>query len=249
MPERRSCLFCGASSGLTREHVWPRWLATILPASAKTVHSFTQDGRPSREPYLAPDFSVQVRLVCRRCNNGWMAELENDARPPLTPMITAQGRVTLEPESARIVAAWLLKTAMTMEHAHTGPRVVPPEQRRYLAAHVAAPPRVQVWIGMRAAPDGYTRWDHSAWGEPVANGYMVALSVGVLSAFMLSPPHNKHDDAIGEAELRADDEGRLSSLLVPLTDTSGSSVTWPPRWSVDDDGLDAMFAGFTGRPE
>lgn len=188
-------------------------------------------------------------MVCRRCNNGWMAELENEARAPLTPMITAHGRVTLEPEGARIVATWLLKTAMMMEQAHTGPRVIPPEQPRYLAAHLAVPPRVQMWIGMRADPDGHTRWDHGGWGKPVANGYMVLLAVGALSAFMLSPPHDEHGDAVAEAKFPADGEGRLASLLVPLTDSSVSSVTWPPRWFVGDDGLDAMFAGFSGRPE
>lgn len=176
-----------------------------------------------------------------------MASLEDDAKPPLAAMIGAQGRVTLEPSGARIVGAWLLKTAMVIEQVHTGPRVVPASQRRHLAGNMAIPARVQAWIGMRAEPRGHVRWDHGAWGQPVANGYMILLAVGALSAFLLSPPHEEDGDPLARDAVRVDPMG-LSDFLVPLTDSPHPRVTWPPRWSVPDDALDEMFVGFTGRP-
>ena len=58
--------------------------------------------------------TLVTRRVCHTCNTGWMAQLEDRARPILMPLIQRR-RVTSVPGTDAILAAtWGVKTAMTL---------------------------------------------------------------------------------------------------------------------------------------
>jgi hypothetical protein len=91
----RVYFFCGGTP-LSLEHVFPQWLTAVLPAQVAwrgqdtAVHyidglggTTTPESREIREQFNA----ATVRRVCRRCNHGWMNELEGAVRPILTPLI------------------------------------------------------------------------------------------------------------------------------------------------------------------
>jgi hypothetical protein len=97
----QGCVFCGASK-LNKEHVYPRWLrkATGNYSGALTIVA-TERGTMTRRSE-AP-FDVTVKAVCPSCNNGWMRDLEEKARPLLTPMIHGD-RLKLNHVGQRVVA-------------------------------------------------------------------------------------------------------------------------------------------------
>jgi hypothetical protein len=58
---------------------------------------------------------LTVNAVCKPCNEGWMARLENQVRPFLTPMIRDGAETVLSREQQFSLARWMLKTAMVFE--------------------------------------------------------------------------------------------------------------------------------------
>jgi hypothetical protein len=107
-------MFCGGS-GLTQEHVWPRWLngAVELGRLFGYRHG-TEGSEPEAFEWSAGGFTQTVGDVCRQCNSGWLSELEAAVKPLLTPMIRGD-RQTLGPEDQRIVAAWAMKMAAVID--------------------------------------------------------------------------------------------------------------------------------------
>ncbi len=127
---KRRCVFCGGK-GLTKEHVWPAWLAKATRAQAKLAHhvswSEVQDHVRERSPFTAPPFTATVRRVCATCNHGWIHDLEDRVRPILLPMLEGRGR-TLYPATRKTLALWAWKTVMMFELASSdSPRAIPDE--------------------------------------------------------------------------------------------------------------------------
>jgi hypothetical protein len=117
----RSCVFCGGRP-LTREHVMPRWLTSVLPEQAafrgqdQQIVLPPEGGKPSplilphremREPFNA----LTVKAVCTSCNSGWMNGMEDTARPVLSPLIQGESR-ELEADDVLALASWTVKTAL-----------------------------------------------------------------------------------------------------------------------------------------
>jgi hypothetical protein len=155
------CIFCEAGS-LTKEHILPAWLKTLFPKAPKSRHTFgvvepsIVAGIPKLKRYDRQGHSgtVKVRVVCERCNNGWLSVLENRAKPILTPMILGE-RCRLESEDLNILATWAAKTAMTAECKQPRPDGTTREERTLLMRKERPPPHWFVWV---AAYNG-TGWN------------------------------------------------------------------------------------------
>lgn len=249
---KRTCLFCGSTETLTREHVWPRWLEKVLPGTGvKPSHVYSEEGRPTRE-FVAPDYSIQVRVVCGSCNHGWMADLENQARPVLTPMITASDAVTLDAASQRLLLAWVLKTGMMMEQAQTGMATIPSAHHRFMGEHHVAPARVQAWVGARASGVGLTRYDHQGIGASGAHesrdGYGIMLGLGGMCAFLLSLP-DMGSGPLARPEVLLDPEDDLAYAIRRIAPTRDDAMPHPASQFLHDRDLDDLQAGLTGRED
>jgi hypothetical protein len=93
-----------------------------------------------------------VKVVCSRCNSGWMNQLEANARAPLTSMIRGQ-QTELTPDDQRAVAAWV---AMTMLMYRFRPPVEPysqlAEPTAWLFSHKEPALDTLIGLGMYADP-------------------------------------------------------------------------------------------------
>src|SRR5829696_3903951 len=105
---QRYCIFCGAA-GLTKEHILANWLRRYIPRE-KTSYSQHRDSACNTKEEtvrkLSGDpHSRSVKVVCRTCNNGWMAKLQEQAKPILLPLLRAQSAF-LGPREQGAVATW-----------------------------------------------------------------------------------------------------------------------------------------------
>ena len=108
-----SCIFCG-SHDTSREHVWPQWVSAVLAERASfrviaeqvAVRTWEQD---------SADVPLVTKRVCADCNSGWMSRLETAVRPILEPMLRGT-RVTVPAAGQQLLARWIVKTAMVLEH-------------------------------------------------------------------------------------------------------------------------------------
>ncbi|MEQ1933375.1 MAG: hypothetical protein ABL962_05790 [Fimbriimonadaceae bacterium] len=165
------CVFCDAELGKanrSREHVIPEWLQEHLGITDLTMQ--LKRYRPSTGEVLAirnkhPMSRFVNGLVCRRCNNGWMASLEGFVKPILTELIDGQrspSSVTFE-EGTQL-ARWLLKTACTSESGSNYRKVIPAEH--YKAAldwQQQLPQGALAFLGQANLPSPYIELSGCAW--------------------------------------------------------------------------------------
>jgi len=153
--EARSCVFCGSTDGLTKEHVFGDWLSRIGLDLAPVVYRAGPLNRIGRDLGVprAP-FRQTVRDVCGRCNGGWMSRLEDIAKIILTPLILGDSGF-IQPPDQGAIAAWVQKTALVAmlvstedERAHG--YGLPLSEYREMFAHREALeplPATKIWIG------------------------------------------------------------------------------------------------------
>lgn len=144
----RTCVYCGGSP-LTLEHAWPGWLQEELLASG-AMASLRWGATLPLHRVDQKDLQVKVRRVCATCNNGWMGQLEGQAKPLLLPWIRGQRTRLLRPDQ-QTMAVWAVKTAMMLQFTpiYRAGMVIAGNLYHELFAQQDQPPgAVRVWIGM-----------------------------------------------------------------------------------------------------
>lgn len=113
------CLACGpTSSPATREHVFAQWLLRELDSPSMSFYRRHGDGstEPHRQPINLASFTL--RRICEDCNNGWMGQLEEAAKPVIVPLMRGERQLgTLEEAERWTLARWVAKTAIVDSYA------------------------------------------------------------------------------------------------------------------------------------
>src|SRR6185503_3427860 len=140
------CGFCGQNARLTREDLIPRWMADLKPPAVDVV---TQASHRQIRSWRTVSQKVELvaRAFCKRCNNGWMSDLEVEAQPYLLPMVLGH-EVSLSVAAQAPITAWCMKTAMAFEFAGHGGRrqYFTPEERRVFASLQTPPGGVAIFL-------------------------------------------------------------------------------------------------------
>ena len=136
MPQQTGwCIFCGGR-GLTKEHVWPKWLRGVLDPSITTPrHFYSTSGFGRRRTFTHRAGTIEsrrLRIVCERRNTGWMSRLQNNARSRLLPLIRGQ-HISLTEANYKIVAAWSMMFTMVIEFFDLTTLATPQRERMEFA--------------------------------------------------------------------------------------------------------------------
>jgi len=125
----KACMFCPNRAD-SLEHVIPKWIfrraAPGLGAGMeiRAGHFLEGTGTTTFRKHVAK--TVQARLVCEVCNNGWMSELESQVIQAfgllIEPSRPALFQTMLEslPQKSHLIARWSLKTALLASFALPG---------------------------------------------------------------------------------------------------------------------------------
>lgn len=135
---KRSYVFCGGSP-LTREHVFPQWLASVLPEQerfrgqdlAEVYPNQTKAAEPVHREMKEKFTSTTVRRVCAPCNHGWMGDLERAARPTLTRLIQGE-LLRIRAKEQACLAFWAAKTSLMFEFTNTVGISATPDQYKHV---------------------------------------------------------------------------------------------------------------------
>src|SRR5581483_5319964 len=88
------CIFCGTKGELTSEHIFGKWFRPNTRMTWDKTYHFTDRVRTDpktgeviqtmslgklNRPGMA--HTHQLKLTCRSCNNGWMSEMQEAAKP------------------------------------------------------------------------------------------------------------------------------------------------------------------------
>jgi len=243
----RSCMFCDQrDSPPSDEDVLAKWVARLWPKGAGFRVDFETVGEATAiESFQAPKgtLGLIVKRPCRRCNNGWMSQLENLAKPILTPMIL--GRVSsvaahgIALEHQIVIARWLLKVAMAYEFLRgRQPRFYSRGERLALMQG-SIPERTGIWAGYYTG-ERVARTIDTNENIPLllSNGvtgsaYSFTLSLGRL--VLQSYTHRFATAVHGRYTFRY--LAVWNEMSVELWPRATGNVRWPPPYGIDDDRL------------
>jgi len=126
----RTCIFCTQNAD-SKEHVFGQALIERMKLTTypvRTGHRLQNTFQLRREHGLD---SLRCRVVCRKCNNGWMSELEGwflrrvgFLIEPQWPRLADTMIEALQTES-RTLAKWALKTAIMVDKAGLKKTMIP----------------------------------------------------------------------------------------------------------------------------
>lgn len=225
----RSCIFCGQTRELTKEHVLPAWLRSLWPDISVGGHltgGRSEGGGEVEYKRNAAPFSDTVRSVCRECNNGWMSEVEGEAKTVLTELVRGQRKV-LGPARRKALASWIMKTTMVWQYSHRPPTLfVPAEDYQWFYDRRVPPPCVAVWLGRNEETESIARYFCSLreFRGPENSGraidaYVATMSIGKLSLLLVGE--------IGTSENRVELVGEWKAYFRRIW-PAFRSVAWPP---------------------
>jgi hypothetical protein len=162
------CKFCGRS-GLTKGHVWPDWLNSILPKTAS--HHEQEIGKFQTFARSIPGPAHQViveqgharsrrpRNTCLSCNTGWMSLVEDRARSCTTRLILDLPQV-MDLSGQEALATLLTLIVMRMEFLGDI-RAIADQERDWLRYYREPSNHWKVWICGFAGDDGDEHWSRT----------------------------------------------------------------------------------------
>ena len=160
------CIFCGGRP-LTREHIWADWFRAYLPRTLPFYHSgrivLNEDNTQTRgsKKMSGDPKSRKLRIVCNKCNNGWMSDLQNATKPILTPLLHHQ-QITLSEQRQRQLATWVAMTVICAEYLQPASVSIPVTARRWLFTNRTAPDNMRIWIGNFDRQNWRADWAHNS---------------------------------------------------------------------------------------
>jgi hypothetical protein len=176
---------------------------------------------------------ITTDRLCTRCNNGWMARLEDVAKPILAPMMHGTA-VSLDPLEQLIIGTWLFKTAVMYDlHSEQYGKTVRPcyfekSEHRLLMQTGRFNTSYQLFAGeYRGTQIGFLQEDHSGITvverdtlTPVSDPVRVYAFTLAIKRLILQISCVKIED--GSFYIRD-----FTNHYVQLSVTPGA-VTWPP---------------------
>lgn len=252
---RRQCIFC-LNPVDSKEHIWSQWMHPFLDEGNEKKnynrHTITRDPDGSEElsgPTGKPGgvFDIQVRAVCRPCNQGWMNNREQEVRPFLEPMLKGEAITTTLAQMTGL-AQWCAQKFIVMEHAARGTALTPRADREALRTGGQIPSYFRIYVGNHLSKSRSASIRHSHTLALSADGPVppldgmdrniqtISLVVGKLFIHLNAARVEGFDIEGAYFVSRVWDECRIWP-------NPNSSHSWPHRPLLDNAGLGVMSAG------
>lgn len=137
------CFLCGNAGSLTKEHFFPKWMKAHTPFNSPSQINYQTGAKKNRDVGFRT-----VNQVCESCNGIWMSKVQQQAKPYITPLLTADNWRPVTLETAKAIAVWTVMTSMVCEATHPeGVHGISPNERMRFAENQKIGPDWQVWIG------------------------------------------------------------------------------------------------------
>ena len=246
----KSCIFCGNYKDITNEHIVPDWISQIIPKGPRDRRLFTLERSleggarlKSQRIFSGHPISKRVKVVCKRCNTGWMAELEQELKPTITKMILGEF-LTLNSWAQRRLALWAVKTAMTAEYTDPKSVALTFAQREYLRLHREPPKDFDVWAAL------YLGKKHKAMMNHHSGHFSISDPSGIKRP---APPNTQfttiglgklflHVSYIGITGARFKHHDERISNFRQIWPPLDREISWPPPAALEDAQLIALEA-------
>lgn len=179
--------------------------------------------------------------VCVKCNGGWMQDLEDAAKPILTPMIKGES-IDLSPEMQQVVSAWAVKTACAAELPQTHPVIDSSYYIEIGRLQDRPPDGIKIWLAWYAGPNtGAIDQRSYAVGQLIEDGlprdFLFTFRMGQFCCRVFGA------EASDEQEVLHLSLGDWPRAIVSIWPSDGEDKSWPPQLALEDRSF-AKFMSF-----
>jgi hypothetical protein len=230
----RVCIFCGGH-GITAEDVWPRWLGRVFGRNrlpGPMTVSFSVSGAAREEMgWQAARIKIKAKVVCSRCNNGWMSDLEQAAEPILAPMLDVARPSVLDTAGQITAATWATKTAMLFEYARPipGTEHFSDVDRKALMDDLVPPSGVVVWLGRFVGQNNFCDYLAHSLGSPNTRaqaGLVSTFLIGYLVVQVFA--YHLRELGVRNRYRMKVRPGPWPQSLIQVWPVASPGLTWPP---------------------
>ncbi len=185
--------------------------------------------------------SIQIRAVCRNCNNGWMSLLEKEVSSILTPLIKGES-VTHSKKNIGVLCRWIAMKCMVAENDKPNSNLTPQNDRRALKNQNIIPEYYKIYVGNHVTESKiwYIRHSHTiAFSPDGPNPQLDGVSKNVQTLTFIMGAVLIHINAARVCDFEIEEKINIipfweSTRVFPKCD---SEMTWPRRPFVGKDGV------------
>jgi len=243
---KKRCLFCG-STGMTREHVIPKWLRREL-----RTQGFVYEQRGGDKPQKWDALAVVLPRVCHGCNHELLGNLEVRTKPVLGPLLHGGAKtqpILIDPGRQATLATWAVKTSLllTIRSFEGEPAGwVPQDNLRWLHDHRGLdqpPPGAHVWMfGVNAenelAASSQAACLRTGDGQPAA--HVGTFTVGYVG-FQVFCRQVSQPEYSADHEAWLAPHGAFQEGMQPIW-PANAVLRWPPMAVFGRDSLELIAA-------
>ena len=168
---RGRCIFCGGGgvrgNPMSDEHLWPIWMHPHLPRipnaknwTAAISETFDSTETLRKKPRMGHVFTKKLKLVCKKCNETWMGEIEEDAKPILLPVIQGK-RFLLDHDNRIKLATWLILKFLVADNDKDTSPISSKDILTAFFERREFPERIKIWI----AHHNEFQWSAGCWNR------------------------------------------------------------------------------------
>jgi hypothetical protein len=227
-------VFC-ERQGSSEEHVLAKWLTDALGGPGP--FGFKLDRRYGRGKTNLTYLGVTTRAACQTCNNGWMSQFEQTAKPLLIPIIRDQPAMW-DGDEQLAVARWAFKTALMIDRTNQPERRTVPEAHfRYLFEHRKPPPAATIALARYLPQKGevpFAAWMNTSWAAAQGKseeieGYKITVSVGHAIFQVYAHAHTEREGLIFESVIHRNDQPVADAFRRLWPASPAAAFEWPPQ--------------------
>ena len=164
------CIFC-SSFGLSKEHFWPGWAHSLFAGPKPPNDAYRLEFITGTEVRFGPSFgrrqgtllNKKFRVVCKKCNNGWMSQLETDVKPIILAMLSGE-RVAISAKEQAALARWIMLKVIVIDQSIPRDAVISAHDRMEFMAGRAAEASFTIYVAHCISP----RWSLNMFRKSVA---------------------------------------------------------------------------------
>jgi hypothetical protein len=237
---KRPCIFCQELGKLTEEHLWSDWINNLFGEKQRYT---VQRKLPNREvkEWESVGINQTATVVCKKCNNEWMNDIEMEARPMLSHLIKFGDPLSFLPAGIAVLAAFTFKNAIISDHTHRERKpFFSVSDRVSFMNKLAIPDGVQMWIASSGSFQSFVFEVPAAHG-PLHSAKFLSFtwSAGYL-VFQVLAPRWKRLGRKYERLPMLMPNNRWESVSLRFWPNNGRPITWNPTYDLSGNSLDVF---------
>jgi hypothetical protein len=239
MTSKRVCAFCPEAANLTGEHLFAGWIDRLLTKT--TSHYVFTDIDPadgSVRRFRGRHLDRTFNCVCANCNNGWMSEIDSEARNTLKDVILYRAPVSFLAPGIKSIARFTIKNAFVADYMHHKP-FFSAHQRAQFKQSRELPPSTFGWIGGVVTEHRKRHGIYKAsYGEPPADArhgiklYVFTWSAESLLLQLVSARWTNPLDFVSGGWPQLSQDAQANDAMLPFWPMLNGRVTWPPQMHI-----------------